>query len=40
MEGKDLTKGMLLKNMTILIIPLILTNLLNSIYNIVDGIWI
>lgn len=40
MEGKDLTKGNLLKNMIILIIPLILTNLLNSIYNIVDGIWI
>ena len=40
MEGKDLTKGKLLKNMTILLIPLILTNLLNSIYNIVDGIWI
>lgn len=40
MEGKDLTKGKLLKNMTILLIPLVLTNLLNSIYNIVDGIWI
>lgn len=40
MEGKDLTKGNLLKNMTILIIPLIFTNLLNSIYNIVDAIWI
>lgn len=40
MEGKDLTKGNLLKNMTILLIPLVLTNLLNSIYNIVDGIWI
>ncbi len=40
MEGKDLTKGKLLKNMTVLLIPLILTNLLNSIYNIVDGIWI
>ena len=40
MEGKDLTKGNLLKNMTILLIPLILTNLLNSIYNIVDSIWI
>lgn len=40
MEGKDLTKGKLLKNMTILLIPLVMTNLLNSIYNIVDGIWI
>ena len=26
--------------MTILLIPLVMTNLLNSIYNIVDGIWI
>lgn len=40
MEGKNLTKGNLLKNMTRLLIPLVLTNLLNSIYNIVDGIWI
>ena len=40
MEGKDLTRGNLLKNMTILLIPLVLTNLLNSIYNIVDAIWI
>lgn len=40
MEGRDLTKGKLLKNMTILLIPLLLTNLLNSIYNIVDAIWI
>jgi len=40
MEGKDLTKGKLLNNMFILLIPLFLTNLLNSIYNIVDGIWI
>ena len=40
MEGKDLTKGNLLKNMLYLLIPLLLTNLLNSIYNIVDGIWI
>ena len=40
MEGKDLTKGKLLKNMITLLIPLVLTNLLNSIYNIVDGIWI
>lgn len=37
MEGKNLTKGNLLKNMTRLLIPLVLTNLLNSIYNIVDG---
>ena len=40
MEGKDLTKGNLLKNMFILLIPLVLTNLLNSIYNIVDGIFV
>lgn len=40
MEGRDLTKGNLLKNMLLLIIPLFLTNLLNSIYSIVDGIWI
>ena len=40
MEGKDLTKGNLLKNMLYLLIPLVLTNLLNSIYNIVDGIWV
>ena len=40
MEGKDLTKGNLLKNMTLLVIPLLLTNILNSIYSIVDGIWI
>lgn len=40
MEGKDLTKGNILKNMTMLIIPLVFTNLLNSVYNIVDAIWI
>ncbi len=40
MEGKDLTKGNLLKNMAVLLIPLVLTTLLNSIYNIIDGIWI
>ena len=40
MEGKDLTKGNLLKNMVLLLIPLILTNLLNSIYSIVDGIFV
>ena len=40
MEGKDLNKGKLLKNMITLLVPLVLTNLLNSIYNIVDGIWI
>ena len=40
MEGKDLTKGNLFKNMVKLVVPLILINLLNSIYNIVDGIWI
>ena len=40
MEGKNITTGNLLKNMTYLFIPILLTNLLNSIYNIVDGIWI
>lgn len=40
MDGKDLTKGNLLKNMFLLLIPLILTNLLNSIYSIVDGIFV
>ncbi len=40
MEGKDLTKGNLLKNMVFILIPILLTNLLNSIYSIVDGIWI
>ena len=40
MEGKDLTQGKLFNNMFKLLCPLLLTNLLNSIYNIVDGIWI
>lgn len=40
MEGKDLTKGNLLKNMFSFLIPLFIANLLNSIYNIADGIWI
>jgi len=40
MEGKNLTTGNLLKNMTFMLIPILLTNLLNSIYNIVDSIWI
>ena len=39
-EGKDLTKGNLLSNMIKFCLPLLITNLLNSIYNIVDGIWI
>ena len=39
-EGKDLTKGNLLSNMVKFCLPLLFTNLLNSIYNIVDGIWI
>lgn len=39
-EGKDLTQGNLLKNMVRFCLPILLTNLLNSIYNIVDGIWI
>ena len=40
MEGKNLTTGNLLKNMTFMLIPILLTNLLNSIYSIVDSIWI
>lgn len=40
MEGKDLTRGNLLKNMFSFLIPLFFANLLNSIYNIADGIWI
>ena len=39
-EGNDLTQGNLMKNMVMLFLPLLLTNLLNSIYNFVDGIWI
>ena len=39
-EGKDLTQGNLLKNMVRFCLPILLTNLLNSIYNIVDGIWV
>ena len=40
MEGKDLTQGNLLKNMIRFCIPLFITNLLNSMYNLVDGIWV
>ena len=40
MEGKDLTKGNLFFNMVKFCIPLLITNLLNSMYNIVDGIWV
>ena len=39
-EGKDLTQGNLFSNMVKFCLPLLITNLLNSIYNIVDGIWI
>ena len=39
-EGKDLTKGNLFNNMVKFCLPILLTNLLNSIYNIVDGIWV
>lgn len=39
-EGKDLTKGNLFNNMIRFFLPLLITNLLNSIYNIIDGIWI
>ena len=40
LEGKDLTKGNLFSNMIKFCLPLLITNLLDSIYNIVDGIWI
>lgn len=40
MEGKDLTQGNLLTNMIRFCIPLFITNLLNSMYNLVDGIWV
>lgn len=40
MEGKDLTLGNLFTNMVKFCIPLLITNLLNSMYNIVDGIWV
>ena len=40
MEGKDLTQGNLFTNMVKFCIPLLITNLLNSLYNIVDVIWI
>lgn len=40
MEGKDLTTGNLFLNMVKFCIPLLITNLLNSMYNIVDGIWV
>ena len=37
---KDLTEGNLFTNMIKFCLPLLITNLLNSIYNIVDGIWV
>lgn len=40
MEGKDLTQGNLFKNMVKFCIPLLITNLLNSMYNFIDGIWV
>lgn len=40
MEGKDLTHGNIFSNMIKFCIPLLLANLLNSMYNIVDGIWV
>lgn len=40
MEGKDLTQGNIFSNMIKFCIPLLITNLLNSMYNIVDGIWV
>ena len=39
-EGTDLTNGNLFNNMLKFSIPLLITNLLSSMYNIVDGIWI
>lgn len=39
-EGTDLTNGNLFNNMIKFSIPLLITNLLSSMYNIVDGIWI
>lgn len=39
-EGKDLTQGNLLNNMIKFCIPLLFTNLLNSMYNIIDSLWI
>ena len=39
-KEKDLTNGNLLNNMIVFSLPLLLTNLLNSMYNIVDSIWI
>lgn len=40
MKRKDLTQGNVLANMIKFCIPLLITNLLNSMYNIVDGIWV
>ena len=40
MEGKDLTQGNLFANMVKFSIPLLITNLLNTMYSLVDGIWI
>lgn len=39
-DGKDLTEGNLFSNMVRFCFPLLIANLLNSIYNIVDGIWV
>lgn len=39
-EGTDLTKGNIFKNMVVFCIPLLITNLLNSMYNIVDAMWV
>lgn len=40
MKGKDLTQGNIFSNMVKFCIPLLFTNLLNSIYSLVDGVWI
>lgn len=40
MKEKDLTKGSILKNILIVAIPLILTNMVNMLYNFTDMYWI
>lgn len=39
-KERDLTNGNILNNMILFSLPLLLTNLLNSMYNIIDSIWI
>lgn len=40
MKEKDLTKGSILKNILIVALPLILTNMVNMLYNFTDMYWI